>query len=196
MRVKKKGVRNWLDDIITPTRTFDEQLQLLRETFDCLRQRELSVNLPSELCFSVVEWLGMVIDGFGIKPARSKTEAITQLSQPSTVEEVRVLLRMADYLRKYVPNNNSVLAPISDLLRDSRFRSKKARRVESQTLSAKYRRWALRLMQYDMELPWRPGTRHQFADTLSRSHGNKIRGATFDESFPGGNTKHRGPQGA
>ena len=37
MRVKKKGVRNWLDDIIIPTRTFEEQFELLRETFYCLR---------------------------------------------------------------------------------------------------------------------------------------------------------------
>ena len=131
MRVKKKGVRNWLDDMIIPTRTFEQQLELLRETFDCLRQGKLSVNLPkSEFCFSVVEWLGMVIDRFGVRPAPSKIEAITQLSQPSTVEEVRVLLGMAGYLRKFVPNYSSILAPISDLLRDPRFRSKKARRVK------------------------------------------------------------------
>ena len=37
---------------------------------------------------------------------------------------------MAGYLRKFVPNDSSVLAPISDLLRDSRFRSKKARRLK------------------------------------------------------------------
>ena len=50
--VKKKGVRNWLDDIITPTRIFEDQLKLLRETFDCLRQSKLSVNLPkSKFCF-------------------------------------------------------------------------------------------------------------------------------------------------
>ena len=55
MRVKKKGVRNWLDDIVTSARTFEEQIELLRGTFDCLRQSKLSVNLPkSELCFSVV----------------------------------------------------------------------------------------------------------------------------------------------
>ena len=37
MGVKKRGVRNWLDDIIIPTRTFEEQLELLCETFGCLR---------------------------------------------------------------------------------------------------------------------------------------------------------------
>ena len=85
MGVKKKGVHKWLDNIIIPTRTFEEQLELLRETFDCLRQSRLSVNLPkSEFCFSVVEWLAMIIDRFGIRPAPSKIEAITLLFQPST----------------------------------------------------------------------------------------------------------------
>ena len=121
MRVKKKGVRNWLDDMTIPTRTFEQQLELLRETFDCLRQSKLSFNLPkSELCFSIFEWLGMVIGRFGIRPAPSKIEAITQLFQLSTVEEVRVLLEMTSYLRKFAPNYSSVLAPISDLLRDPR----------------------------------------------------------------------------
>ena len=312
MDVKKKGVRNWLDDMIIPTRTFEQQLELLRETFDCLRRGKLSVNLPkSEFCFSVVEWLGMVIDRFGVRPAPSKIEAITQLSQPSTVEEVRVLLGMAGYLRKFVPNYSSILAPISDLLRDPRFRTKKARRVKvpwgqaqteametlvnlltsppilalpdwnkpfrlhtdasetgagavltqvqdmvektlayashrwsktdekksptdreclavlwavdkfasylqarpftlitdcaaltwlfkSQALSAKYHRWALRLMQYDMDLQWRPGSKHQFADALSRSRSHDTRGNTVDDSFPGDNTTkgtYRGPLG-
>ena len=36
----------------------------------------------------------MIIDRFGIRPAPSKIEAITQLSQPSMVEEVRILLGM------------------------------------------------------------------------------------------------------
>ena len=70
------------------------------------------------------------MDRFGIRPSPSKTEAITQLSQPSTVEELRGLLGMAGYLMKFVPNCSSVLAPISDLLRDSRFRSKNTRRVK------------------------------------------------------------------
>ena len=60
MRVKKKSVCNWLEYVITPTRKFEEQIELLRETFDYLRQSKLSVKLPkSELYFSVVEWLGI-----------------------------------------------------------------------------------------------------------------------------------------
>ena len=73
---------------------------------------------------------------FGSRPFPRPIEAITQLHRPSTMEEVRVLLVMVDSRRKFVPNNNSVLAPISDFLRDSRFSSKNARHLkvpESQT---------------------------------------------------------------
>ena len=81
MRVNNKDVRDWLDDMIIPTRTFEPQLELIREIFDCLRQSKLSVNLPkSEFCFTVVEWLGMIIERFGVSPTPSKIEAITQLS--------------------------------------------------------------------------------------------------------------------
>ena len=72
----------------------------------------------------------MIIDRFGIRPAPSKIEVITKLSQASTVDEVRVLLGMAGYLRKFVPNYSLVLAPISNLLLDSRFRSKNGRRLK------------------------------------------------------------------
>ena len=53
-------------------------------------------------------------------------------------------------------------------------------------------------MQYDMEPQWRPGTKHQFAIALSRSHGHTSRGATVDDSFPADSTTkrtYRGPQG-
>ena len=72
----------------------------------------------------------IILDRFGIRPAPSKIEAITQLSQPSTVEKVRVLLGMTGYHRKFVLDYSLVLVPISDLLRDSRFLSKKARRLK------------------------------------------------------------------
>ena len=63
----------------------------------------------------------MIVDRFDIRPAPSKIEAITQLSQLSTAEEVRVLPGMVGYLRKFAPNYSSVLALILALLRDSRF---------------------------------------------------------------------------
>ena len=39
----------------------------------------------------------MIVDKLGTRPAPSKIDAITQLSRPNTVEEVRVLLGMTGY---------------------------------------------------------------------------------------------------
>ena len=49
-----------------------------------------------------------------------------------------------------------------------------------------------------MDLQWRPGSKHQFADALSRSRSHDTRGNTVDDSFPGDNTTkgtYRGPLG-
>ena len=130
MPVKMKGVRNWLDDII-PTATLEDQFALLREVFDLICAGRLSINLQkSEFCFPMVEWLGMIIECHGTRPAPSKIDAITQLSRPTTVEDIRVPQGMSGYLRQFIPNYSTVTAPISDLLREPRFRGKRARRLK------------------------------------------------------------------
>ena len=43
--VKMKGVRNWLNDIIIPTASLEDQFSLVREVFDLIRAGRLSVNL-------------------------------------------------------------------------------------------------------------------------------------------------------
>ena len=72
----------------------------------------------------------MIVDRLGTRPAPSKIDAITQLSRPNTVEEVQVLLGMTGYLRQFVTQYSTVVAPISDLLRDPRFRTKRAKKEE------------------------------------------------------------------
>ena len=72
------------------------------------------------------------------------------------------------------------------------------RLFKSQALSAKYHRWALQLTELEMELEWRPGTRHQLADALSRIPRASPRGEGVEDSFPGRNTRekpHRLPEG-
>ena len=75
-----------------------------------------------------MQFVGMIVNRLGTRAAPSKVDAITQLSRPNTVEEVRVLLGMTEYLRQFVPQYSTVVAPISDLLRDPRFRTKRAKK--------------------------------------------------------------------
>ena len=129
LTAKDRGIKNWLDDVAIPSKTLDDQWGLLRETLECLRQGRLTANLhKSHFCQSVMEFVSMIVDRLGTRPAPSKIDAITQLSRLNTVEEVQVLLGMTGYSRQFVPQYSTVVAPISALLRDPRFRTKRAKK--------------------------------------------------------------------
>ena len=71
----------------------------------------------------------MVVSRLGVQPSQTKIEAVAKLTRAKPVEEVMSLLGMGSYLRKFVPGYSSIVAHISDLLRDKRFASKRARRL-------------------------------------------------------------------
>ena len=68
----------------------------------------------------------MVVDRLGTRSSSEKIDVATQLSLPMTVEDMRVLLGIYGYLQKVIPEYRMVFTPISDLLRDPTFRTKKA----------------------------------------------------------------------
>ena len=69
---------------------------------------------------------------------------------------------------------------------------------KSQALSSKLHRWALRLMEYHMDLQWRLGANHQMPDALSTLSLSNEPGTDIDDSFPDDSstrTTNRGPRG-
>jgi len=129
--LKGKGVQNWLDDIIIYTKRVEGHLDLLRQVLEKLSKAGLSVNFSkSWWCCPQQEFVGMVVDRLGVRPSQSKIDAIAQLTRANTVEEVRALLGMTGYLRKFVPRYSALVAPISNLLRDKRFATKRARKLK------------------------------------------------------------------
>ena len=69
---------------------------------------------------------------------------------------------------------------------------------KSRDLSSKLHRWALRLIEYDMDLQWRPGTGHQFPAALSRLPCSESPGEDINEAFPDDTSSrqtYQGPEG-
>ena len=54
---------------------------------------------------------------------------------------------------------------------------------KSQSLTPKYHRWALRLMEHNITLKWRPGKQHKLPDAMSRSPNKSNVMEDFDDSF-------------
>ncbi|CAM9700258.1 unnamed protein product [Sphacelaria rigidula] len=125
-----KGVKNWLDDILWPSATFASHMAGLRVVLHCLLTAGLTANFQkSQWCTQQQDFVGMTIDASGIRPSQSKIEAIAQLREPQKVEESRSFLGMTGYLRRYIKGYSNMEAPLTDLLRDKRLATKRARRL-------------------------------------------------------------------
>lgn len=122
------GAEKWLDDIVLYTLTFDEHVALLAKVLRILISRNYTGHFgKSEFCLPEIEFLGVMVGRDGVRPAPSKIKAVQELELPTTVGEVRSFLGLAGYLRGFVPNFSGITAPISDLLRNKEFSSKRAR---------------------------------------------------------------------
>ena len=62
-----------------------------------------------------------------IQMGPSNIDAITQLPRSTTVKDIKVLVEMGDYIRKFVSNYSTVVAQIYGLLRDPQSHGKRAK---------------------------------------------------------------------
>ena len=95
--LRGKGVENYLDDMLIYIRDFEQHLTLIDAVLSRLQSAGLSVNFAkSRWCCPGLEFVGMVVDRQGIRPADSKIAAVADLPPPSTVKELRAFLGMTD----------------------------------------------------------------------------------------------------
>lgn len=107
----------YLDDIIIVTQDFDQHLRVLKEVFRRLKDSGLTVS-RDKCCFcrDELKYLGFVIDRKGLHVDPDKVQAILEIPTPRNVSEVRRILGMASWYRRFVPNFSTVVAPICRLL--------------------------------------------------------------------------------
>lgn len=112
---------HYIDDFIIATNTFEEHLEVLRKVAQKLREAKLQINTEkSRFCMSRIVFLGYVIDRDGIQPDPERVRPITELPSPKTVRDVRRLIGMAGWYRRFIHNFSSITAPISDLIKKSK----------------------------------------------------------------------------
>ena len=93
-------------------------LKKLEEVLKRLLEEGITVK-RSKCTFlsSQVEYLGHIIDSKGLHSSNRKLEAILKAPIPRNVQQLRSLLGLVNYYRKFVPNLASVLHPLNQLLR-------------------------------------------------------------------------------
>ena len=116
----------YLDDVIVYSQTFDEHVEHVRKVLSKLREH--GVKLKAKKCHlfqQEVNYLGRIVSADGYRPDPKHTEAIRNLKQwtPKTVGEVRHLMGLLGYYRRYIGDFSRVAKSIYDLLKDNQSES-------------------------------------------------------------------------
>ena len=111
-----EGAINISDDILVYGRTQDDHDRALKETFERLRAKGLTLH-RGKCVFSEnsLEFFGYVFSDKGISVDPKKVEAIVNLQPPSDATEVRSLLGMSNYCSRFIPAYATLTQPLREL---------------------------------------------------------------------------------
>ena len=110
----------YLDDTLIYSKTFDEHIENVRTVLRRLKSKGIKLNARKcNLFMKEVTYLGRTISKDGYRPDKSNLEAVLSLKslKPSTLGDVRKLLGLLSYFRKYIQDFAKIANPIHNLLK-------------------------------------------------------------------------------
>ena len=108
----------YLDDILVYSKTEEEHYELLERVLQRLKEADLKAKLSKCHFFKdELNYLGHVVSRHGIKPDRTKVEAVENWPTPRSVHDVRSFLGLANYFRKFIQGYALLARPLTDLLK-------------------------------------------------------------------------------
>ena len=108
----------YIDDIIVSGKTPEEHLYNLNEVLQRLESAGLHLKQEKcSFCLPEVDYLGHTISAKGLKPSLAKVRAITEVSQPTNVTQLKAFLGLVNHYAKFLPDLATKLAPLYKLLR-------------------------------------------------------------------------------
>jgi hypothetical protein len=113
----------YFDDILIYSRGTYEHLEQLREVLLVLRANKLYVNLKK--CTFLTDKLlslGFIVGAEGIYVDEEKVQVVQEWPDPTTVGHVRSFHGLATFYRRFIRNDSSLVAPLTECMKKGQFR--------------------------------------------------------------------------
>ena len=121
----------YLDDVLVFNPTFDTHIDGVRKVLRRLREKGIKLKPRKCLLFrKEVRFLGQLVSKKGCRVDPEDIKAVVKLKdkRPSTVKEVRQLLGLLGYYRKYIPNFSKRAGCLYALLKEDESKKRKGDR--------------------------------------------------------------------
>lgn len=112
------GCNVYLDDILVYGSTKQEMFDNLKAVFERLRKFQLRLKPKKcKILCPEISFLGFTVSEEGVKCSSKHIQDVQNWPEPKNVHDLQVFLGLANFLRKFVHNFASIVAPLTNLLR-------------------------------------------------------------------------------
>ena len=111
----------YLDDVIVFSSNFDNHMQRLELVFERLKKANLKLK-PGKCQFvrSEVFYLGHTVSEKGLQPNSERVKAVSKYPIPKKESQLKPLLCMAGYYRRFISKFSETAAPLYKLLKNKK----------------------------------------------------------------------------
>jgi hypothetical protein len=116
----RKFVVVYIDDILIFSKSEAEHQAHVRLVLEVLKRERFFVwKAKSSFAQSEIKYLGHIVDKPGIRPDPKKVEAVQTWPVPKNVHDVRSILGLVNYFRKFIEHYSEIAVPLTNLTKKS-----------------------------------------------------------------------------